>query len=112
MRSFKFKHLVAVMCTVLAVLAFAAAVAVLVAPPSSLLCNLGTPAVDEAGPDSLALCEFLGDRPDTNWRVWPHFVLVVEGAPTVVYVDSIPTRDWGANDFVAHSPDTLFIVRE
>ena len=78
----------------------------------TVLCNLGTPAVDEAGPDSLALCEFLGDRPDTNWRVWPHFVLVVEGAPTVVYVDSIPTRDWGANDFVAHSPDTLFIVRE
>ena len=118
MRSFEFKHLVAVMCTVLAVLALAATVAV--------LCNLGPPrAVDGSGADSLLLHPLTGDLPDTiGFRMSPwtklaqrdgRTVCVVFRYRAVVDMDSasfarMPGECVRWDGFAFDGPDTLFIV--
>ena len=75
----------------------------------AVLCNLGTPAVDEAGPDSLIY--------DAGWEEWApvdvdtlvRWDVVVEYPASVVCVESFEARGKRERVWVG-GVDTLFIV--
>jgi len=76
----------------------------------TVLCNLGTPAVDGVFPDSLTVVVFETDMPDPNRWTREPWNLVVLGAGVVAYRDSMPSVAHDPSYFLIDGPDTLFIV--